>query len=157
MELLPDRVPWYIVGPLMGVLVAGLFAIANKPLGASGSYVQTMAFVRKREGAEVWRVWYFVGIIFGALLATILQGGVDLRAGYERLSGLMPLPVLLMWLVVAGAVMGYGARMSGGCTSGHGLCGTSARSPASFAATATFMGVAIVVTHALNFATGGAL
>jgi uncharacterized membrane protein YedE/YeeE len=141
----------------MGVLVAGLFAVANKPLGASGSYVQTMAFFRDRKKAEVWRVWYFVGIVFGAFLATALQGNLDLRAGYERLSGLMPLPALLLWLAGAGAVMGYGARMSGGCTSGHGLCGTSARSPASFAATATFMGVAVVVTNALHFFTGGAV
>lgn len=157
MDLIPDRVPWYIVGPLMGLLVAGLFAVANKPLGASGSYVQTIAFFRDRKKAEVWRVWYFVGIVFGALVATVLQGNLDLRAGYDRLQGLMPMPAVLLWLVAAGAVMGYGARMSGGCTSGHGMCGTAARSPASFAATATFMGVAIVITHALNFVTGGAL
>lgn len=157
MDLLPDRVAWYIVGPLMGLLVAGLFAVANKPLGASGSYVQTIEFFRDRKKAEVWRVWYFVGILFGALLATLLQGNFDFRGGYETLTALMPVPVVLLWLAVAGAVMGYGARMSGGCTSGHGMCGTAARSPASFAATATFMGVAIVITHALDFVTGGAL
>lgn len=157
MELLPDRVAWYIVGPLMGLLVAGLFALANKPLGASGSYVQTIAFFRDRKKAEVWRVWYFAGILFGALAATALQGNFDVRGGYERLTSLMPLPAVLIWLVVAGGIMGYGARMSGGCTSGHGMCGTAARSPASFAATATFMGVAIVVTHGVNLVTGGAL
>jgi uncharacterized membrane protein YedE/YeeE len=157
MELIPDRVAWYIVGPLMGLLVAGLFAVANKPLGASGSYVQTIAFFRDRKNAEVWRVWYFIGIFVGALLATALQGGVDVRGGYERLTGLMPVPAVLLWLFVAGGIMGYGARMSGGCTSGHGMCGTAARSPASFAATGTFMFVAIALTHVLNLATRGAL
>ncbi len=36
--------------------------------------------------------------------------------------------------------------MAGGCTSGHGICGTAQRSPASWAATATFVGTAVVVT-----------
>jgi uncharacterized protein len=157
MDLLPDRVAWYVIGPLMGLLVAGLFAVANKPLGASGSYVQTIAFFRDRKNAEVWRVWYFVGIVFGALLATALQGNFDLRGGYERLTSLMPVPAVLVWLFVSGAIMGYGARLSGGCTSGHGLCGTAARSPASFAATGTFMLVAIALTHVVNLVTRGAL
>ena len=68
-----------------------------------------------------------------------------------------PLPATVVVLAVGGVVMGYGARMAGGCTSGHGLCGTSARSAASFTATATFMTVAICVTFVLNWLTGGRL
>ena len=157
MEILPERVSWFIVGPLIGVLVAGLFAVANRPLGASGSYVQTMAFVRGDKRTQTWRVWYFVGIIFGALLASILQGKLELRSGYESMLNLFSLPLTVVVLAIGGVVMGYGARMSGGCTSGHGLCGTSARSMTGFAATATFMLVAIAVTLLLNWITGGRL
>jgi uncharacterized protein len=156
MDLLPDRAAWYVVGPLIGLLVAGMFALANKPLGASGAYVQTIAALRKRA-SEPWRAWYFVGILVGAVIASALQGRLQLRTGYEIMLDVWPLPATIVVLVIAGGVMGYGARMAGGCTSGHGLCGTSARSVASFTATATFMGVAIVVTFALNLLTGGRL
>jgi uncharacterized membrane protein YedE/YeeE len=156
MDLLPDRAAWYVVGPLIGLLVAGMFALANKPLGASGAYVQTIAALRKRA-SEPWRAWYFAGILAGAVVASALQGRLQLRSGYELMLGVWPLPATIVVLVIGGVVMGYGARMAGGCTSGHGLCGTSARSAASFSATATFMGVAIVVTFALNWFTGGRL
>ena len=52
-------------------------------------------------------------------------------------------------LFAAGILIGYGAKLAGGCTSGNGLCGTSLGSPASLAATATFMGTAVATTLAL--------
>jgi uncharacterized membrane protein YedE/YeeE len=58
---------------------------------------------------------------------------------------------------VGAVVMGYGARMAGGCTSGHGICGTAQRSPASFTVTATFMATAVLVTAILHALTGGEL
>ncbi len=48
-------------------------------------------------------------------------------------------------LVGSGVLIGYGAKMAGGCTSGNGLSGTASLSPASLAATCTFFGTAIVV------------
>jgi uncharacterized membrane protein YedE/YeeE len=47
--------------------------------------------------------------------------------------------------------------MAGGCTSGHGICGTAQRSAASWAATASFMATAIAVTAVLHAVTGGDL
>lgn len=157
-DLLPDRVPWYIVGPGLGVLVVGLFLLANQPLGASGAYVQTAGLVRRRQNIAVWRVWYFVGMFAGGLLVTqVLRQGAEVRSGYDALRDVFPLGFVLP-LVFAGAiVMGYGAGMAGGCTSGHGLCGTSQRSPASAAATATFMATAVITTLVLRVLTGGDL
>ncbi|MEY2765606.1 MAG: sulfur transport, partial [Actinomycetota bacterium] len=43
-----------------------------------------------------------------------------------------------------------GARMAGGCTSGHGICGTAQRSPASWAAMISFMSTAVVATFVIN-------
>ncbi len=156
MELLPDNTPWYVVGPAIGLLVVGLYAVANKPLGVSGAYLQVAMFARGR-GAEVWRVWYFLGILAGAGLSALLRGGPTLSTEYGALGRLVPLPALVPVLVVAGVLMGYGARWAGGCTSGHGLCGTSTRSAASFVTTITFMVTAIAVTFILQFITGGAL
>ena len=157
MDLLPDRLPWFIAGPALGLLAVGLFLIANQPLGASGAYVQTAKVVRREPDAVSWRAFYFVGILLGGLLATVFGSGFDARSGYETLTNYWSTPVTAVVVFVAAIVMGYGARMAGGCTSGHGICGTAQRSAASWVATATFMGAAIVVTFILRIATGGDL
>ena len=151
-----QRLAWYVVGPLIGLLVAGLFALANKPLGASGAYVQTASLLRRRQVVEVWRIWYFGGIVVGAAVASWALGGFAPRLGYEPLRGVLGTPLVVGVLFLAGTAMGYGARVAGGCTSGHGLCGTASRSPASFATIAVIMGTAIAVTLTLHALTGGA-
>lgn len=155
--MLPDRLPWFIAGPVVGLLIVGLFAIANRPLGVSGSYVQVASFLRRRPGTEVWRVWYFVGLAAGALLVAVLRGGPSFSLEYGALGRLLPLPVLVPVLVAAGALMGYGARWAGGCTSGHGMCGTALLDRGSIVATATFMATAIALSFGLRALTGGAL
>jgi uncharacterized membrane protein YedE/YeeE len=106
---------------------------------------------------DVWRVWYLGGIFVGAYVAAALADHLDLRAGYEALHGVLPFPVLVPVLFVGAAVMGYGARMAGGCTSGHGLCGTASRNPSSLVTTVTFMATAVAVTALLHVLTGGDL
>ena len=102
-----------------------------------------------------WRAFYFVGIFLGGALATILGPGIELRRGYSALHAAGWSEATIMIVVLLGAiVMGYGARVAGGCTSGHGICGTAQRSPASWAATATFMAAAVAVTFLLTSFTG---
>jgi uncharacterized membrane protein YedE/YeeE len=99
----------------------------------------------------MWRVWYFGGIFVGGLIATLLGAGVDIRTGYDAMfQAGWSKPVVGIVVFVAAIIMGYGARMAGGCTSGHGICGTAQRSPASWAATATFVGTAVIVTFILT-------
>lgn len=156
MDLLPDRLAWYIAGPLMGLCVVALYALANRPLGATTAYSETLSFFRRRRH-EPWRVWLFAGFVGGALVGAVLQGRFSPNLDYGRLGSDLPLALLVPILVFAGFVMGFGARWSGGCTSGHGLRGCSSLSPASFAATGTFMATAVAVTAVLHFATGGSL
>ncbi len=157
MPLLPDRVPWYIVGPLMGLTVVALFAIANKPLGATRAYGETFRLAARRKVTEAWRVWLFAGMAAGALLVSFLRGGPSLTLDYGLLGTLVPVALLIPILFGAGVAMGFGARWSGGCTSGHGIRGMSALSPASIAATMTFMAVAVSLTFFLHAVTGGSL
>jgi uncharacterized membrane protein YedE/YeeE len=56
----------------------------------------------------------------------------------------------VLTLFFGGALVGFGTRMSGGCTSGHGLSGCGRLQPASLAATAVFFGVAIGVSFLLE-------
>jgi hypothetical protein len=119
--------------------------------------VQTAKAVRREPDAVGWRVWYFGGIFVGGLLATLLRDGPGLRDGYDAMTAVWPLGVVIVVVLAGAVVMGYGARMAGGCTSGHGICGTAQRSPASFVVTGTFMATAVLVTLVLRLVTGGDL
>ncbi|MEZ5167940.1 MAG: hypothetical protein R2695_16190 [Acidimicrobiales bacterium] len=157
-DVLPDRVPWYVVGPGLGLLIVGLFLVANQPLGASGAYIQTAGLVRRRTDVAVWRVWYFTGMFVGGLVVTqVLREGSGLRPGYDPLREVFPLWVVIPMVFGGATLLGFGAGRAGGCTSGHGLCGTAQRSPASAAVTATFMATGILTTLALRLITGGDL
>ena len=155
-DILPDRLPWYIAGPLIGLCVVALYGLVNRPLGATTAYLETYKFARGLR-FDAWRVWFFGGLVVGGFVAAVLNGGPSFNLDYGSLGKEVPLLLLVPLLAVAGFVMGYGARWSGGCTSGHGIRGTSSLSPASWAATATFMATAIAVTFVLHVATGGAL
>ena len=155
-DLLPDRLPWFAAGPMLGLLVVGMYAVANKPIGSLGAYIQTLAFARGRT-TEPWRVWFFAGMFGGGLLAGLLRGDLSFGLGYGALGTEFSTPALALILLLGGGLMGYGARWGGGCTTGHGLCGTSVLSPGSIVATGTFMTTAVVVTWLIHLTIGGAL
>jgi len=157
-DVLPERLAWYIGGPLLGLLIVGLFVVANQPLGASGAYLQTAGLLRGRKGVVRWRVWYFAGLFAGGLMVTqVLRTGAEIRSGYDAMVDVFPLAVVIPLVFAGATLLGYGAAMAGGCTSGHGMCGTAQRSPASLAVTATFMTTAIATTFLLSVLTGGRL
>lgn len=157
-DVLPDRLAWYVGGPLLGLLIVGLFVLANQPLGASGAYLQTSSLLRRREDVVVWRVWYFVGLVLGGVLVTqVLRDGSEIRSGYDSLRDVLPMEAVVPMVFGGATMLGYGAAVAGGCTSGHGMCGTAQRSPASMAVTATFMATAIATTFVLRVVTGGQL
>jgi uncharacterized membrane protein YedE/YeeE len=159
-DVLPAQLPWWVVGPGLGVLVVGLFAVANQPLGASGAYVQTSGLLRRRPDIAIWRVWYFAGMFLGGLVVTQVlrnNAGGDARSGYDALVGTFSMPVVVVLVFAGATLLGYGAAVAGGCTSGHGLCGTSQRSPASMTMTVTFVATAIVVSLAMRAVFGGTL
>ncbi|KAG1648125.1 hypothetical protein GQR58_030082 [Nymphon striatum] len=95
-DLLPSQLPWWIAGPILGVLIVVLFVLANQPLGASGAYVQMSGMVRRRDGVTMWRVWYFVGIFAGGFLVTqVFREGAEVRSGYDALRDAFPLFVVV--------------------------------------------------------------
>jgi uncharacterized membrane protein YedE/YeeE len=157
MELLPERLPWFIAGPVIGLCVVALFALTNQRMGVTTSYVEMGNLIRGRAPSQAWRVWFFVGLAVGAAIVGILQGGLALGLSYGALGAILPIAVLIPVLFVGGTLIGYGARWAGGCTSGHGISGVSSLSPASFVATGTFMATAVLVTLAIHWLTGGAI
>lgn len=91
---------------------------------------------------------FLVGIAGGAALATALFGPrathtwLTARAGDG--AGLAAL------LVAGGALVGFGTRMAGGCTSGHGLAGVSRLELRGLLATASFFGAAVLLSLAVG-------
>ncbi len=157
MDFLPDRLPWFIAGPSIGLLVVALYAVANKHFGVSGSYMQVMTFVRSPRMAEMWRVWFFGGLVAGSLVAAFLRGGPSPNLAYGVLADLLPIAVIVPVLFVGGLLMGFGARWGGGCTSGHGITGAAILSRGAWVGIATIMATAIGLTLIVHLITGGAL
>jgi hypothetical protein len=80
------------------------------------------------------------------------------RAAFMLVGYTMPVPQMptsMVTIAVAGLLVGFGTRMSNGCTSGHGICGMARLSTRSIAATAVFMAAAIIVVALTRHVVGG--
>lgn len=132
----------YVVGGLIGLLVLSTLALAGQKIGASSAYsdlagmlgrliaprhIAALPYYRKSKPKIGWTFTIVLGAILGSFLAawtggeltgTYLQDMWVARFGAD--SGLLRTFVAL----VGGALMAFGARMAGGCTSGHGISGT---------------------------------
>src|SRR5713226_6903006 len=117
-----------IGGALIGLSAALLWLGMGRIAGIAGD------LWTPRSGETAWRIAFIIGLIAAPLL-------------YRLAGGPMP-PVLLpassALIVIAGLLVGFGTRLGGGCTSGHGVCGIARLSRRSLAATALFMASAVV-------------
>lgn len=124
-----------ISGLLGGVLIglaAALLLLANGRIAGISGIVGGL--LTRATGDMGWRVAFVAGLWFGAIVYWLVRGelfAVQLAATW---------PVML----IAGVLVGFGTRMGGGCTSGHGVCGIARLSKRSIVATLVFMGAGIV-------------
>jgi uncharacterized membrane protein YedE/YeeE len=151
--LLQDRPAWYVLGPLIGLVVIGLLATINQRIGVLGGYSNVVERATGRRGELGWKAWFLFGVLGGGLLFRLLAGSSTVSDGYGWLTRKFDDPVAAGVLVLAGAAIGFGAKYAGGCTSGNGLGGTSFGSAASFVATGTFMAVAVGASFLLRAVT----
>ena len=113
-------------GALIGLSASLLLALNGRIAGISGIAWNA---VRQQGQERRWRLTFIAGLLVGAM--AWFQFGSGLPAPREH----FPLgPVVL-----AGLLVGFGTRVGGGCTSGHGICGLARWSRRSFAAVAMFM------------------
>lgn len=128
-------------GVLIGAAAVLLMAIHGRVAGISGIVEGVLAPLRGEAG---WR-WAFIG---GLAVAPALFLG---------LTGDVPqidFPHSTALVAAGGFLVGVGARMGGGCTSGHGVCGMARLSRRSYVATGVFMlagfATVYVVDHLLG-------
>lgn len=112
----------------------------------------TTVVLPQPRAREPWstHALFFAGIVLGGLGVSLASGTFSLSSTlrgelFSQLLGGSPATRLLA-LSLGGALVGFGTRMAGGCTSGHGLCGVSQLQPGSLLATASFFGAAVLTS-----------
>jgi uncharacterized membrane protein YedE/YeeE len=125
-----------LLNPLIGGVLIGLASLlatvlSGKIPGISGVFGRLLV---PATPDKAWRVVFLLGLIGGAALSFAL---------WESAALFRPLRPLVV-MAIAGLLVGFGTRLGGGCTSGHGVCGVGMAAKDSIAATLVFMATAMV-------------
>ncbi len=176
MNILFQPWPWYIAGPLIGLMVPLLLLVGNKAFGISSTLrhicaacIPTKApFFKYDWKAESWNLIFALGMVIGGLIAGYFfqnPNPIELsesaiadmnKLGIKNYSGLIPSDVFnfsalltfrgFLLMVVGGFLIGFGTRYAGGCTSGHAIMGLSNLQFPSLIATCCFFAGGLLMT-----------
>ena len=119
--------PWTALagGALIGISAA-LFILLNGRIAGITGIIGGL--FKPAKGDAAWRIAFTIGLIIAPAVWLFFSDLPDTKIDANY------------WLlVIAGLIVGYGARLGSGCTSGHGVCGISRLSPRSIIATLAFM------------------
>ncbi len=177
MEFISEPWPWYVAGPLIGLMIPLLLLSGNKMLGVSSSFRHACAatvpanisFLKYDWKKETWNLLFVFGIILGGFLATSLIPNPEAVAlssatsselnalGISNHEGLVPSEIFnwaslltlpgFLIIVIGGFLIGFGARYAGGCTSGHAIMGISSLQWPSLVAVIGFFIGGLIITH----------
>lgn len=176
-EFLKQPWPWYVAGPIIGLMVPALLLLGNKTLGISSSLRHVCAacvpakipFFHYDWKKEAWNLFFVAGIIVGAAVVALFftnPAPIDLNPalvaelkgyGLEQPRSLLPTELFswpqlltakgLFMMVVGGFLVGFGTRYAGGCTSGHAIMGLSNLQVPSLIATLSFMAGGFIMAN----------
>jgi uncharacterized membrane protein YedE/YeeE len=130
-------------GALIGLAASALMLLTGRVAGISGIFGGLLNHEANDRG---WRFAFVAGLIAAPLIAALATGAP------------LPVPTMpasLIVVVLAGLLVGFGSRMGGGCTSGHGVCGIARLSARSLVATAIFMASAVATVAIARHVIGG--
>ena len=130
--------PWTsLLGGLIIGLATVLFLMFNGRIAGISGIVGGL--LNSKKGDILWRIAFVAGLVLSPLIFGLVfsMPKVQIEASY-------PL------LIVAGLLVGIGTRYGSGCTSGHGVCGLSRRSPRSIVATIAFMLAGFVTVYIIR-------
>ncbi len=127
---------WLYAGIALAVLNAFVFlgSVANRPIGASTTYpyladyltgLTENAYFQKIQTPGHWEMIFLAGAVLAGLVFSLLKKEFQLRlifSNWEHYKGTNSLNRII-WAFVGGFILIFGARMAGGCTSGHILSG----------------------------------
>jgi len=169
LEALRNPWPWYVAGPLIGLMVPVLLLLGNKTFGISSSLRHICAaclpagipFFNYQWKKEVWNLFLVAGVLIGGFIGMTFLADpnpmvvnpklVTELSGYgiSNFETIVPVDIMnwhtlftikgFLILVVGGFMVGFGTRYAGGCTSGHSIMGLSFLQWPSLVATCCFM------------------
>ncbi len=162
MLLLNDLPAWHwaIGGACIGAITLLLLFIGGKRLGISTGFENVCALVSSQpyfqrgsllKGAP-WRLPFLGGLVAGGLLSAVLGGGWSPTWNlgmFDAATHAGP-PVKIAWMFVGGLFIGFGTRLAGGCTSGHGIFGVANFEKSSWLSTVSFMAAGIATTQLVH-------
>jgi len=129
-------------GALIGLSAALLMLVNGRIAGITGI---AAGIIDPLSNHRLWRATFIVGLVAAPVSAMLLGFALPMPQ----------MPASIVTIAVAGLLVGFGTRLSNGCTSGHGICGMARLSPRSFVATGIFMVAAIVAVAVTRHALGG--
>jgi len=150
---------WAIAGAGIAAVTLALLFLANRRLGISSGFEDLCSlaigwpYFRSQavRSGRPWRLPFIVGLIGGGFLSAVRGGGWApvWDAGMLDRALMLGPAAKLAWMFVGGLFIGFGTRLAGGCTSGHGIFGLSNFEASSFWSTVSFMAGGIVTTQLL--------
>lgn len=149
-EFFPTGWSHYLNGGLLiGAGVSLMFVCLGRVVGMSTVFSSTWSYITRRAffqqaallESRTWRLVCAFGLVAGAALWWWLLGPQEAASTH----------ITPLRLAIGGVLVGFGARLSNGCTSGHGICGLSSLSGPSLVAVLVFMAVAIITANAMAY------
>ncbi len=140
---------WALAGAGIAAITLALLYVSNRRLGISTGFEDICSLVlphpyfqrgSTRRGRQ-WRLPFLAGLVLGGFLSAQLGGGWKptwALGMFDTVIGLGPAGKVA-WMFVAGLFIGFGTRLGGGCTSGHGIFGLSNFERPSLVTTISFM------------------
>ena len=129
-------IPAFTGGLIIGLAVAVFFLLNGRLVGISG--IASNALTEKENKFD--NLLFLLGLIIAPIIYSIFSnGGVNISISNSYVL-----------MIAAGLLVGIGTRISGGCTSGHGISGIGRFSLRSIVATITFMIVGILTVYIKN-------
>lgn len=127
--------PWTsLAGGLLIGLATAMFLLFNGRIAGISGVLGGL--LRPVSGDIAWRIAFVLGLVVAPFVFAAVGSLPDVRI--EAGTGT---------LIMAGLLVGIGTRYGSGCTSGHGVCGLSRRSPRSLVATVAFMFAGFVTVY----------
>jgi uncharacterized membrane protein YedE/YeeE len=148
---------WAFGGAGIAAVTLALLYVGNRRLGVSTGFenicslvVRAPYFTRKSLiESNDWRLPLLAGLVVGGVLSAAFGGGWEVTWALGRFDDQIGWDHAgkLLWMFGGGLLIGFGTRLAGGCTSGHGIFGLSNLELPSFVSTASFMAAGIVTTN----------
>lgn len=129
----------FIGGGMIGLAALALMAVKGRVMGISGILASLIR--PDADDDNSWRLAFVAGAMLSPLALGLLHIDIEIT------------PVASGWVLpLAGLLVGFGAALGSGCTSGHGICGLARLSPRSLVAVMTFMVTAVITVYLVRHA-----